>query len=64
VAEPDADPQDAPSVSRGDAFRAVVANPRLRRIQLADLGSILGSWGFGVALAVWAFREAAPRSSA
>ena len=38
-----------------DAFRAVVANPNLRRLQLAWAGSNLGTWGYGVALAVYAY---------
>jgi MFS family permease len=38
-----------------DAFRAVFHNPQLRRVQLAWAGSNLGTWGYGVALAVYAY---------
>ncbi len=38
-----------------DAFRAVFRNPNLRRLQLAWAGSQLGTWGYGVALAVFAY---------
>jgi MFS family permease len=36
------------------SFRAVFANRQLRRLQLAFTGSIIGEWGFLVALAVYA----------
>jgi MFS family permease len=36
------------------SFRAVFANPQLRKLQLAFVGSITGEWGFLVALAVYA----------
>ena len=36
------------------SFRAVFANPQLRKLQLAFAGSITGEWGFLVALAVYA----------
>lgn len=38
-----------------DAFRAVVRNPGLRRLQLAWAGSNLGTWGYGIALSVFAY---------
>jgi MFS family permease len=38
-------------------FRAVFGDPTLRRLQLAVLGSMLGRFGFVVALAVWAYRH-------
>lgn len=38
-----------------DAFTAIFRNPNLRRLQLAWAGSNLGTWGFGVALAVFAY---------
>lgn len=41
--------------ARRAAFRAVLLDPSLRRIQLADIGSILGNWGFVVALGVYAY---------
>ena len=37
------------------AFGSVFANANLRRLQIAGLGSTLGSWVYGVALAVYAF---------
>jgi len=40
-----------------DAFRAVFHNPGLRRLQLAWAGSNLGTWGYGVALAVYAYNH-------
>jgi MFS family permease len=38
-----------------DAFREVFRNPNLRRLQLAWAGSNLGTWGYGVGLAVFAY---------
>ena len=46
--------------SRGRAMRAVLAEPRLRRIQLADAGSVLGGWSYVVALGVYAYRAGGP----
>jgi MFS family permease len=40
-----------------DAFKAIFRNPNLRRLQLAWAGSNLGTWGFGVALAVYAYDQ-------
>src|SRR6476659_9800195 len=37
------------------AFRGNFANPQLRRIQLAGLGSAMGLWAYSVALAVFAY---------
>src|SRR6185295_18679911 len=37
------------------AFRGNFGNPNLRRIQLAGLGSVMGQWAYGVALAVYAY---------
>ena len=42
---------------RAGAFGAVFRNPALRRLQLAWTGSILGSWSYGIAIAVFAFRH-------
>lgn len=39
------------------AFGAVLRNPNLRRIQLGWAGSNLGTWAYGVALAVYAYGE-------
>jgi MFS family permease len=38
------------------AFAAVFANPDLRRLELAWSGSVIGQWGYEVALAVFAYR--------
>jgi MFS family permease len=40
-----------------DAFKEVLRNPNLRRIQLAWAGSNLGTWGYGVALSVFAYEH-------
>jgi MFS family permease len=37
------------------ALRAVFANPRLRRLELALVGSVTGEWAYAIALAVYAF---------
>jgi MFS family permease len=37
------------------AFGAVFRNPNLRRLQLAGMGSTLGTWSYGVAIAVYAY---------
>src|SRR5512147_3300143 len=42
------------------SLRAVFANPSLRRIQLAWVGSIIGTWAYAVALAVYAYNEGGP----
>src|SRR5919109_5595359 len=39
------------------ALREVYGNRALRRLQLAWAGSIIGTWAFSVALAVYAFRH-------
>ena len=39
------------------ALGEVFANPALRRIQLANAGSIVGGWSYVVALAVFAYQE-------
>jgi MFS family permease len=38
------------------AFEDVARNRDLRHLQLAFLGSVIGSWAFGVALAVYAYK--------
>jgi MFS family permease len=38
------------------AFAEVFANPDLRRVELAWSGSVVGQWGYEVALAVFAYR--------
>ncbi|MBD0329044.1 MAG: MFS transporter [Thermoleophilia bacterium] len=37
------------------AFRAVFANPQIRRLQLADVGSVVGTWSYTIALFVYAY---------
>jgi MFS family permease len=44
----------------GDAFARVFANPNLRRLQLAAAGSVIGSWAYSVALAVYAYDVGGP----
>jgi MFS family permease len=39
------------------ALRAVFANPRLRRLELALVGSVTGEWAYAIALAVYAFEQ-------
>jgi MFS family permease len=39
------------------AFGAVFANPSLRRLQLAGIGSTIGTWAYGVGLAVYAYES-------
>ena len=39
------------------AFREVFGNPGLRRIQLAWAGSIIGTWAYGIAIAVYAYQQ-------
>jgi MFS family permease len=38
------------------AFAAVFRNPNLRRLELAWAGSTIGSWSYGIALAVFAYQ--------
>lgn len=44
----------------GDRVRRVLANPALRKIQLAFAGSLLGDWAYATAITVWAYQEAGP----
>ncbi|MFL5960230.1 MAG: MFS transporter [Gaiellaceae bacterium] len=44
------------------AFGKVFANPRVRNVQLAGVGSILGTWAYGVALPVYAYHAGGPRA--
>jgi MFS family permease len=44
------------------AFGAVFANRDLRRLQLAGIGSTLGTWAYGVGLAVYAYHEGGART--
>jgi MFS family permease len=39
----------------GAAFRGNFANPQLRRLQLAGMGSVMGTWAYSIAVAVYAF---------
>jgi MFS family permease len=42
------------------AFASLYRNPRLRRLQLAWIGSSVGTWGYVVALMVYAYRQGGP----
>jgi MFS family permease len=44
------------------SFGAVFANPRLRRLQLAGVGSTLGTWAYGVGIAVYAYHAGGARA--
>jgi MFS family permease len=39
------------------AFKAVFANPNLRRLQLAAAGSVVGYWAYAVGVSVYAFDQ-------
>lgn len=44
------------------SFGAVFSNPRLRRLQLAGVGSTLGTWAYGVGIAVYAYHAGGARA--
>ncbi len=44
------------------AFARVFANSRVRNVQLAGMGSTLGTWAYGVALPVYAYHAGGPRA--
>ena len=44
-------------VTARESLRKVLANPNLRRIQLAFAGSLLGDWAYATAVTVWAYYE-------
>jgi MFS family permease len=44
-------------VDSARAFRGIYRNPSLRRLQLAWIGSSIGTWGYVVALMVYAYRQ-------
>jgi MFS family permease len=44
-------------VESADAFVAVFRNPNLRRLELAAVGSTLGSWAYSVAVSVYAYQH-------
>jgi len=46
------------------AFASLYRNPRLRRLQLAWIGSSVGTWGYVVALMVYAYKQEARRGRA
>src|SRR5436305_9794308 len=62
IAEPTAPPQPLTTRIKQRlseplaAFGAIAKNRALRRLELAWVGSIIGHWAFGVALAVYAYR--------
>ena len=39
------------------AFKGIYSNPRLRRLQFAWVGSSVGTWGYVIALMVYAYRQ-------
>jgi len=47
----------AETETRAHAVRRVLANPNLRRVQLAFTGSIMGDWAYATAITVWAYGE-------
>ncbi len=44
------------------AFARVFANPRVRNVQIAGMGSTLGTWAYGVALPVYAYHASGVRA--
>lgn len=44
------------------SFGAVFSNPRMRRLQLAGAGSTLGTWAYGVGIAVYAYHAGGARA--
>jgi MFS family permease len=44
------------------AFGSVFANPRVRNVQIAGVGSTLGTWAYGVALPVYAYHAGGARA--
>jgi len=44
------------------AFARVLANRRVRNVQLAGAGSVLGTWAYGVALPVYAYHAGGARA--
>jgi MFS family permease len=45
-----------------DAFRRASANRRLRKLQIAAVGSTLGTWAYAVALSVYAYHAGGDRA--
>jgi MFS family permease len=53
------------ATNMGNALRSigrVLANRRLRNVQIAGLGSTLGTWAYAVALPVYAYHAGGPRA--
>src|ERR1700757_4876302 len=44
------------------AFAKVFANRRVRNVQIAGMGSTLGTWAYGVALPVYAYHAGGTRA--
>ena len=42
------------------AFKGIYRNRSLRRLQLAWIGSSIGTWGWVIALMVYAYRQGGP----
>ena len=51
-------------LAAGKAFGNTFRNPALRRLELAAMGSLLGSWSYFVALMVYAYQRGGPREVA
>lgn len=45
-----------PDVTAGQCLRRVLANPSLRRVQLAFFGSVMGDWAYLTAVTVFAYQ--------
>jgi len=43
-----------------DAFRGIFANPNIRRVQLAFVGAVTGTYAYAIAVAVFAYQEGGP----
>ena len=39
------------------AFRSNFANPQLRRLQLAGVGSVVGQWAYSISVSVYAYEQ-------
>lgn len=52
-------PAAEPAAEPGNLARIMVVlrNPRVRRLQLASMGSVLGDWAFTTAIVVWAYLD-------
>jgi MFS family permease len=46
----------------GRAFRDVFGNPGLRRLELAWVGSTMGTWAYAIAVVVFAYEQGGPKA--